>query len=84
MVDDRLEAGNREGTLSGGAVDYLAAVLQRYVYGQPQSLKTDPILRKATFAILDRLVDAGSSAAYRMRDDFVTPNTTHSIPSMFS
>ena len=71
VVAGRLQAG---GTLDRSAVSYLAATLQRYVYGQQQSLRTDPVLRKATLTILDRLVDAESSAAYRMRDDFTTPN----------
>lgn len=73
VVAERLQTGD---TLDGSAVSYLAATLQRHVYGRPQSLKTDPVLRKSTLTILDRLVDAGSSAAYRMRDDFATPNTS--------
>ena len=72
VVAKRLQTGDM---LDGSAVSYLAATLQRHVYGQPQSLKTDPVPRKSTLTILDRLVDAGSSAAYRMRDDFTTPNT---------
>ena len=52
----------------------LAHVLQRYVYGRPATLKEDPTLRDDTLLILDRLVDAGSPAAYMMRDDFATPN----------
>ena len=71
VVAGRLRVG---GLLDGGAVSYLAAVLQKQVYGQPQLLKANPVIREATLAILDRLVDAGSSAAYRMRDDFATPS----------
>ena len=66
VVRDILQSGC---ALEGSAVSYLTAILQRQVYGQPQSLKADPILRDATLAVLDRLVDAGSPAAYRMRDD---------------
>ena len=73
VVAERLQT---EDTLDGSAVSCLAAILQRYVYGRPQSLKADPVLRKSTLTILDRLVDAGSSAAYRMRDDFTTPNAS--------
>jgi hypothetical protein len=36
-------------------------------------LKTDPPLRDAVLNLLDVLVSTGSSAAYWMRDDFVTP-----------
>jgi hypothetical protein len=43
------------------------------VYGTPLALKADPKLRDAVMAVLDHMVEAGSSAAYRMRDDFITP-----------
>ena len=37
---------------------------------------------KAVLALLDYLIEAGSSASYRMRDDFVTPlNTTVGVHS---
>jgi len=52
---------------------YLETLLGRYLYAQPHRLKSDGALRRAVLALLDALVEAGSSAAYRMRDDFVTP-----------
>jgi hypothetical protein len=48
-------------------------LLQRYVYGRPLELKRDDRIRNAVLYILDCLVESGSSAAFRMRDDFVTP-----------
>ncbi len=51
----------------------LETLLRRHVYAEPHRLKSDPAVRKAVLALLDYLVEAGSSAAYRMRDDFVTP-----------
>ncbi len=51
----------------------LDRMLQQYVYGLPRMLKEKPALREAVLKLLDALVEAGSSAAYRMRDDFVTP-----------
>jgi hypothetical protein len=51
----------------------LEVLLQRLVYGRPLELKRDPALREATLYVLDVLVESGSSAAFRMRDDFVTP-----------
>lgn len=57
---------------SSNTVYYLELLLQRYVHGQPSRLKSNPDLRMAVLAILDALVDAGSSVAYRIRDDFVT------------
>ena len=74
-VAGHLRAGDPAELLGNkDAVYCLAYVLQRYVYGRPEMLKVDPTLRNDTLLILDRLVDAGSSAAYRMRDDFATPN----------
>ena len=74
-VADRLQMGNPTQLLSdGNIVFYLDSLLQQYVYGQPLRLKSDPDLRVAILHILDHLVDAGSSAAYKMRDDFVTPS----------
>ena len=51
----------------------LEVLLQRHVYGRPAELKADPRTREAVLFLLDALVDGGSSAAFRMRDDFVTP-----------
>lgn len=50
----------------------LVVLLQRYVYGRPLELKRQPAIRNAVLSILDTLVEAGSAAAFRMRDDFVT------------
>ena len=58
---------------NSGTVYYLESMLGRYVYGEPLTLKSDPKLRTAVLFILDQLVEAGSSASYSMRDDFVTP-----------
>ena len=51
----------------------LESLLRRYVHAEPYKLKSEATLRTAVLALLDYLVEAGSSAAYRMRDDFVTP-----------
>ncbi|MDE0401362.1 MAG: hypothetical protein OXL96_26490 [Candidatus Poribacteria bacterium] len=53
---------------------HLERLLQRFVYSEPYRLKSDADLRDAVLNILDALVNGGSSAAYRMRDDFVTPS----------
>ena len=80
VVASRLEAGDPKELLSDGNTMFcLESLLRRYVYGQPLRLRTEPALRNAVLVILDHLVDAGSSAAYRMRDDFVTPlSSSHS------
>ena len=74
VVANQVEAGDPNELLSDGNTMFcLESLLRRYVYGQPLLLRTDPNLRQAVLVILDHLVNAGSSAAYRMRDDFVTP-----------
>ena len=59
----------------GDTVFHLELLLGQYVYSRSANAVSDPELRNTIIAILDRLVDAGSSTAYLMRDDFVTPNT---------
>jgi hypothetical protein len=74
----RLSASLKRGRASemlrnSNTVFMLEVLLQRYVYGRPLVLKRDPAMREAVLFILDLLVEGGSSAAFRMRDDFVTP-----------
>ncbi len=74
VVAEILQNGADKDLLSNGsAVFCLESLLGRYVYGEPLTLKSDPGLRAAALSILDQLVEAGSSASYSMRDDFVTP-----------
>ena len=74
-IAERLDAGNPSELLADdNTVFYLEALLRRYVYGEPKRLKSDPDVRSAVLDILDQLVEVGSSAAYMMRDDFVTPS----------
>ena len=74
IIADRLRAGTPSEMLAGGNTVFdLETLLRRYVYGEPLRLKSNPQVRTAVLRILDELVEAGSSAAFRMRDDFVTP-----------
>jgi len=57
----------------GNTIFMLEMLLQRHVYGRPLELKRQPDLRSAVLELLDMLVESGSSGAFRMRDDFVTP-----------
>ena len=73
-IATRLQHGDPQQLLARGNSIYLLEVLlQRYVYGRPLELKSRKDLREAVLFILDHLVEVGSSAAFRMRDDFVTP-----------
>jgi hypothetical protein len=80
-----LKSGERHYLLSKANSIYLLEVLlQRYVYGRPLELKRRKDLREAVLSLLDELVEAGSSAAFRMRDDFVTPVSTSASSSSTS
>ncbi len=69
-----LQSGDAPKMLSKSNTGFmLEALLQRYVYGRPLELKRQARVRDAVLFILDCLVETGSSAAFRMRDDFVTP-----------
>ncbi|KYF88440.1 AAA family ATPase [Sorangium cellulosum] len=76
-VAARLKSGEPQYLLSkANSVYLLEVLLQRYVYARPLELKKRKDLREAVLFLLDQLVEAGSSAAFRMRDDFVTPVST--------
>ena len=51
----------------------LEVLLQRHVDRRPLELKRDERVRDEVLYLLDTPVENGSSAAFRMRDDFVTP-----------
>jgi hypothetical protein len=74
VLAERLKTRDASQALTDSTTTYyLELLLRRFVYGEPLQLKSDRLVREAVLYILDQLVDAGSSAAYQMRDDFVTP-----------
>ena len=74
ILADFLSVGDPHEMLSDqNTVFLLESLFLRYVYAEPHRLKSDHAIRNAVLLLLDHLVEAGSSAAYRMRDDFVTP-----------
>lgn len=78
-VADQLKSISTSQALSeSNTIYYLESLLRRYVYGEPLLLKEDPQVRESVLYILDQLVESGSSAAYLMRDDFVTPISSDS------
>jgi hypothetical protein len=73
-ITSRVRAGDPSRMLSNGStVILLERLLERHVYGRPLELKTNRQLKEAVLDLLELLVERGSSAAFRMRDDFVTP-----------
>jgi hypothetical protein len=74
VISRRLQAGNASEMLHiGNTVYMLEELLRRHVYGRPLELKQNIELREAVLYLLDTLVECGSSSAFQMRDDFVTP-----------
>ena len=77
LVSNKIrQVGTGSSILNSNAQFYLETLLRRWVLSQPGRLKAKTILRDAVLHILDELVEAGSSTAYRLRDDFVTPVQT--------
>ena len=77
-IATRLQRGDPRQMLKKGNTVYLLEILlQRYVYRRPLELKRNNDLRDSILVLLDMLVEQGSSAAFRMRDDFVTPLPIH-------
>lgn len=73
-ISGRLRQGTPRQMMSEKDSSFMLEVLlQRYVYRKPLELKRRDDLRLAVLHLLDILIEEGSSAAFRMRDDFVTP-----------
>ena len=73
-IANSLKRGDAQAMLhKTNTVFLLEILLQRHVYGRPLELKSDRAIREAALFLLDTLVENSSSAAFRMRDDFVTP-----------
>jgi hypothetical protein len=73
-IANRIKSGEPVHLLrDSNTVFMLEILLRRYVYGSPLELKRRNDLREAVLYLLDVLIERGSSAAFRMRDDFVTP-----------
>jgi hypothetical protein len=71
---NKASEGDPRSPLGNSSTRYrMEVLLQRYVYSKPLLLKGKSALREAVLMLLDTLIDLGSSAAFRMRDDFVTP-----------
>ena len=59
------------------ALDRLEQALAILIYSGTPRIRRDRSLRDATLAVLGKMIDAGSSRAYLMRDDLLTPLRTH-------
>lgn len=74
LISNRLRVGDAPTMLkNSNTIFMLEVLLLRHVYSRPLELKRQVPIRDAVLSLLDILVENGSSAAFRMRDDFVTP-----------
>lgn len=75
LIAEKLKGENVQKILTwkSDTIFMLEILLQRHVYGKPADLKRSAERRESVLFLLDQLIENGSSAAYRMRDDFVTP-----------
>jgi hypothetical protein len=73
---EKLEKAAGRAILNENAIFYLEEILTRLIYSGNSRIRSEAALRQATLTILDALVAAGSSPAYKLRDDFLTPATT--------
>ena len=55
------------------ATFYFETIFTRLVYGGNRGIRVEPPLRQSVMILLDVLVATGSSVAYKLRDDFLTP-----------
>jgi hypothetical protein len=65
--------GEPDVAISPRALQRLETMLASLVYSGAPRVRNEPAIREAMLRVLDLMIDAGSSKAYRMRDDFVTP-----------
>jgi hypothetical protein len=59
--------------LNDTTMNALETVLGALIYSGASDVRRLPELRGATLSLLDMLIDAGSSASFKMRDEFLTP-----------
>jgi hypothetical protein len=69
----KLEGQEPGSLLSEAAVFYLEGILRRIMQGSRASMLARDDVRHAVLFILDEPVEQGSSTAYKLREDFVTP-----------
>ncbi len=60
-------------SVSQAAIASVETILTNLVYTGASEIRSEPSKRTATLELLDMLVEAGSSAAFKLRDDFLTP-----------
>jgi len=73
---EKLAALSDRNFMSRAAMGALESILQTLICTGATEIRSQPALRTATLALLEMLVEAGSSAGFALRDDFLTPLPT--------
>jgi len=73
LLADKLVEQSLGGLLSRFTLMQLEEALSGLVYSGAVEVRREPALRIATMTVLDCMVEAASSVAFRIRDDFLTP-----------
>ena len=72
-IKEKLSMSQDPNLLDDDAIFYLEQILGRLISGGNIRIRSDAQLRTTTLEILDAMVTRGSSAAYKLPDDFLTP-----------
>jgi hypothetical protein len=72
-VADKLTGGVPEARLTDRAIQRLEPILSSLIYGGSIPIRREERYRAGILTLLDAMIEGGSSSAYRMRDDFLTP-----------
>jgi hypothetical protein len=73
-IAEQLRSGSTAALIADrNSLFLLTRVLTPIVYGRTSAARRSRTLREAILAILDAMIDSGSSAAFRMREFLITP-----------
>ena len=72
-LSEKLASLPHRALLPRATMESLENILEPLIFSGATEIRRNPELRKAVLSLLNMLVDAGSSAAFKMRDDFLTP-----------
>jgi len=72
-ITAKLEGQKHSSLLAGETVFYLERILSRLIHSSPTNILACGEVHTAILFLLDKLIEQGSSTAYKLRDDFITP-----------
>jgi hypothetical protein len=72
-LSEKLVALSNRAYLARSTMESLENMLEALIFSGASDIRRKPELRTAVLNLLNMLVDAGSSPAFKMRDDFLPP-----------